>query len=171
MAEEMQQTNQSEELDLGTIQASWEFPEFTAYERGPLWYITAIIVGIALIAFGIFTQNYLFIVLIILFAIIIYLRIQRKPQILTIAIHDRGITVGERSQYKWSDINSFWIIYEPPEVKNLYIDFKGIRPDITVQLEDQNPLEIRKLLSQFIPEDIERENETFSDGFSRMFKL
>ncbi len=157
--------------DLGNAITAWEFPEFIKYERSRTWYITAIIVGILLIIFSISTQNYLFIVLILLFGLIIYLQGNRQPRMLTFTIHERGISIGERMHHPWSDLNSFWIIYEPPQVKNLYLDFKGIRPDLTVQLQDQNPLEIRKLLSQYISEDLEKENESFSDGVSRMFKF
>ncbi|MCH7492666.1 hypothetical protein IID19_03715, partial [Patescibacteria group bacterium] len=62
--------------------------------------------------------------------------------------------------------------YEPPEVKNLYFDFKtGIRPSISISLESQNPVNIRKKLLEYLEEDTEKENESFSDGLSRMLKL
>lgn len=164
--------NQQEQTpDFGAVKASWEFPEFVKYNRGFLWYIGTAIVIVLLIIFSIASQNYLFIVLILLFAFIMFLRDRRDPKMLTIKLQDRGVSIGERMYYPWSDIKSFWIIYEPPEVKNLYLDFKGLRPDITIQMQNQNPLEIRKILSDHVIEDVERENESFSDGFSRMFKL
>ena len=100
------------------------------------------------------------------------MRSRRNPALLRITITEDGIEIGDKNFYKWQDIDKFWIVYEPPAVKNLYLDFKaGLRPSITIFLENQNPLIVRKILLQYINEDTERENETFSDGFSRMLKL
>ena len=158
--------------DHGKALASWEFPEFIKQERTPSWYILAFIVIIALLAFAFFTQSYLFGVVIILFGAVYYMRSRRSPALMRITITEDGIEIGDKNFYPWKDVDKFWIVYEPPAVKNLYLDFKaGLRPSITVFLENQNPLNIRKFLLQYIPEDIERENETLSDGFSRMLKL
>ena len=56
--------------------------------------------------------------------------------------------------------------------KNLYFDFKtGIRPSLTILLGDQNPLTVRKILLEYLKEDTEKENETFTDTVSRLLKL
>jgi len=158
--------------DHGKTLASWEFPEFKKPERTASWYVLAFIVTIALLAFAFFTQSYLFGVVIILFGAVYYMRSRRNPTLLRIVVTEDGIEIDGKNFYKWQDIDKFWIVYEPPAVKNLYLDFKaGLRPSITVFLENQNPLNIRKILLQYISEDTERENETFSDGFSRMLKL
>ena len=64
------------------------------------------------------------------------------------------------------------MIYEPPEVKNLYIEFKNVlRPRLGIPLQNEKPLEIRDLLLKHLPENKEREHEPISDGLSRFFKL
>ena len=159
-------------VDHGKTLVSWEFPEFKKPERTTSWYVLAFIVTVALLAFAFFTKSYLFGVVIILFGAVYYLRSRKNPALLRMAISEDGIKIGNKDFYRWQDIDKFWIVYEPPEVKNLYIDFKaGLRPSITIFLENQNPLNIRKILLQYITEDTEQENETFSDGFSRMLKL
>ncbi|MCH7492634.1 hypothetical protein IID19_03545 [Patescibacteria group bacterium] len=158
--------------DHGDVLASWDFPEFVKYQRTLGWYIITSVVVLAFILFGIFTQNYLFIVLIAIFIIIYVMRSRREPIKLNVSLTEDGIEIGTETFYKWKDIKSFWIIYEPPEVKNLYFDFKtGIRPSISISLESQNPVNIRKKLLEFLTEDTEKENESFSDGLSRMLKL
>lgn len=166
-----EENNTVQPPDLGADLLHWEFPEFVPYRRGFWWYVIAISITIGLVIFGLITHNYLFLVLILLFGLIIYLRGRRKPAQLEIAIRERGIQLGSRSFYRWSDIKSFWIIYEPPEVKMLYLEFKGFRPSLSVFLQNQNPLEVRKILGKHLVEDVEKENESFSDGFGRMFKI
>lgn len=172
MATEKNESNKHETMDHGKTVMSWDFPEFVIHKRTTLWYFWAIVITSGLILFALFSQNYLFLIVITLFVMVYILRTKRKPAILTVNITEDGISIGEKTFYTWKQIKKFWIIYEPPEVKNLYIDFDAsLRPSITISLENQNPLNVRKLLAQYLEEDIEKENESFSDGFSRMLKL
>ncbi|MBU0963998.1 hypothetical protein KKC06_03090 [Patescibacteria group bacterium] len=159
-------------IDHGETLAAWDFPEFTKYKKSALWYLVMIITVTGLVLFGIFTQSYLFIILIFILIVIYVMRSRREPSLLSINITEDGISIGQNTFYKWKDIRSFWIIYEPPEIKNLYFDFKtGLRPSISISLENQNPLRIRKMLSEYLPEDTDKENESFSDGLGRILKL
>ena len=47
----------------------------------------------------------------------------------------------------------------------------GFRPSVTISLENQNPLEIRQILLEYLTEDVDKENESVSDGVSRLMKL
>ncbi|KKU49315.1 MAG: hypothetical protein UX68_C0001G0063, partial [Parcubacteria group bacterium GW2011_GWA2_46_9] len=70
------------------------------------------------------------------------------------------------------DLKSFWIIYEPPEVKMLYFDFKNAwRPRLPIPLQDENPIEVRRLLLKYLEEDLSRESEPTSDALSRLLRL
>ena len=158
--------------DHGKILATWDFPEFQKYKRTKTWYVLMIILVATLAIFAITTQNYLFLVIIGLFVIISFMRSRREPAIINLEIFEDGIGIGQQNFYEWKDIKSFWIVYEPPKVKNLYLDFKAsLRASVTISLENQNPIKIRKILADYLVEDTEKENETFSDGLSRMLKL
>lgn len=168
----MPEQNNESKKDHGKVLATWPFPEFKQYVRTKTWYIAAIIVLAGLALFGILTQNYLFVVLIAIFIVIYVMRARRQPVMLSCSIMEDGLGVGEETFYEWKDLKSFWIIYEPPEVKNLYFEFKsGLRPSITISLENQNPLKIRKILLEYLTEDTAKENESFSDGLGRVLKL
>lgn len=157
--------------DHGKILASWTFPEFIKYERTIGWYIGISIVIIAIAVFAIMSKSYLFLIFIILVIGIYYLRGKREPTMIKFNITEDGLEVGE-SFYQYKDIKNFWIIYEPPEVKMLYFDFKtGIRPRLSILLENQNPLKVRKILLDYLEEDLTKENESFTDGMMRMLKL
>jgi len=162
----------SAEIDHGNVFASWEFPEFKKFKKSKIWYLVAIIVLALLVLFSVLTTNYLFIVIIGLFVVIYVMRNRLDPGLLPIQLTEDGVVIGEKTFYEWAEIKTFWIIYEPPEVKNLYLDFRSsFRATVSVSLENQNPLNIRKILLNYLKEDTEKENESFSDGLSRMLKL
>ncbi|XOU94447.1 MAG: hypothetical protein ACNFW9_00080 [Candidatus Kerfeldbacteria bacterium] len=158
--------------DPGKLLTSWDFPEFQKYSRSFIWYLIIALIVIGLTIFAISTQGYLFLGIILLYIFIYYIRAKREPLTLQIKIFEDGIQISDNTFYEWKEIKQFWIIYEPPEVKNLYLEFKtGFKPSITISLENQNPLNIRKILLEYIIEDTDKEDESFSDGFSRLLRL
>lgn len=158
--------------DPGKLLTSWDFPEFQKYHRSKIWYLIMGLILIGLVAFAISTQGYLFLGIILLYIFIYYIRAKRDPLNLQIQIFEDGIQISDNTFYEWKEIKQFWIIYEPPEVKNLYLEFKtGFKPSITISLENQNPIQVRKILLEYLMEDTDQENESFSDGFSRLLRL
>lgn len=152
------------------ILAAWEFPEYNVYDRSPNWFFTAIGVGAFLVFYAVFTQNFLFAMIIILSALILFFQIYRSPRSVVFGVLPHGLAVGD-SFYKYQDINKFWIIYEPPHVKKLYLDFKSnLKPHLVIPLENQDPLRVRKVLKRFLQEDLEVK-ESFTDYLSRIFKI
>ena len=149
----------------------WSFSEFRQHSRGNGWFvwfgiITAIVIGISL-----FTNNYLFAIIIILFVLIIFLQNWKRPRKILFAITPQGIEV-DGSKIFMRDISEFWIVYSPPDVEKVYFQFHSIlRPALGVDLEGQNPLQIREILIQYLPENLDKEEEPFSDEMARYFKL
>ena len=93
------------------------------------------------------------------------------PAQLMVSIFEDGIQAGENF-YAYRDLKSFWIIYEPPEVKTLYFDFKSAwRPRLPVPLAEENPVEVRRFLLKYLEEDLSRESEPTSDALSRLLRL
>ncbi|MFA5030579.1 MAG: hypothetical protein WC495_03260 [Patescibacteria group bacterium] len=157
--------------DHGKRHASWVFPEFEDHNRGRRWYIIASIILVGIIIYGIASANYLFAVFFALAAFVYAIRIPRKPRLISLAITEDGLEVHE-TFYAYKDLEKFWIVYEPPEVKTLYITFTSkIRPLLTIPLESQNPLVIREILLRYLKEDLERDEELLSDVLQRKLKL
>ncbi len=160
-----------EEKKSSQVLMSWKFPEFIKPERTKTWYIIASLIGISLFLWAVFTFNYLFALIILIVGSIILFERKKEPQDLDFKITERGLEVGSKF-YFYRDIKSFWIIYDPPEVKNLYFNFKsGLRFRITIPLLDQDPLKVRKILLKFLEEDLSKENEPFLEQLSRILKL
>ena len=157
--------------DLGKTLAQWQFPEFVKYKRSRNWYIIAGTIVVLLLIYSAVTANILFAMIIIIASIIFIINQRRDPRTVSFKISEEGIVVDE-TLYEWPEIKNFWIIYEPPKVKNLYFEFKSLMlPRLPIPLQDQDPVKIREMLLDYIDEDIEREGEPISDGISRTLKL
>jgi hypothetical protein len=168
--EERQLTTPGNEI-MGDLIAAWQFPEYIEYKRGLLWYVIAIAVILGLLAYALFTDNRLFMIIIILSTVIFVIANSRKPEIIQFAIAEGGIIIKDKF-IPYIDINNFWIIYQPPFVKTLYFEPRALlSPRIQVHLTDQNPSEVRELLLQFLDEDLEKEEEPQSEAWGRVFRL
>ena len=155
----------------GQLLLTWEVDEYPRYDRGRTWYMVSLVLGALLLIYAVATGNFLFALIILMSALVIYLSTLGEPARMTVALTDAGVGVGEEF-YPFKEIRRYWFIYDPPEVKNLYLDFKSpFRPRLAVALEDQNPNVVRTVLGQFVHEDFSEEEEPFTDFIGRIFKI
>lgn len=153
------------------ILISWDFPEFEKYERNRTWYLIASLIFIALLIYAVFTANFLFAVIIIFVSIILYFQEKHEQIIVTFAITPDGLILGEKF-YAFKEIKKFYLIYEPPEVKKLYIEFKNfLKPRLGIPLLEQNPVRVREILVNYLDEDLDKEYEPLTDKIGRFFKF
>jgi hypothetical protein len=149
----------------------WQFAETGNKEKNKKHYLIAMLVLAAFLIFAIFDKNFLFIVFLILTMLIITLEHKRKPLIVDFYIFEDGIKISDKF-YTWQDIKNFRIVYEPPQVKNIYFDFKGMLiPSISLPLEDEDPIKIREFLKKYISEDLSRPYEPLIDKINRWLGL
>ncbi len=164
---EEKNTNQP---DYGQVHFSWKFIEFPNYERTRRWYTIWVAVIALILLFSLLTANFLF-ALIILMAAMTFSLFHRTKGEVDFKITEDGILVNDRF-FEYKDLKNFFIIYEPPHIKTLYFEPKSLlNPRIPVNLEDQNPVQVRDVLKQYLEEDLDREYEPITDQVSRMFKL
>lgn len=156
----------------------WDFLEYHAEARSTAWYIVAGAFSAALFVWAALTANYLFALIIALFVFIMFLHDARKPQTMRFAITAQGITLGFRDELesqrliRWRDLESFWVLYEPPEVKNLYFHYKSFwSPHLAVPLGKEDPVKVRRTLKKYLEEDTSKEHEPFADLMRRVLKL
>lgn len=151
---------------------SWKIPEHDVYERGKSWYLVFSLVVAALLLYGLFVQNFLFAVIIIVGALIILLHDSQESPYISFSITDEGVHVGNKF-HDFDEFEQFAIVYKPDqEIKNLYLDFKNkLKPMLSVSLEDKNPVYIRNVLTEYLEEDTERTDPPFSEEMSRLLKI
>lgn len=148
----------------------WSAPEFQHYERGPLWFTIGGALVLVLVLYGIWSGSWTESIVFLLLASVYYLTHHEKPRQIDVILSEMGVKVGDKT-YPFSAIKTFWILYHPPHVKKI-----GFRPvenwahDVTISIEDQNPVELRNFLVTQIPE-WEGKQETFTELLTRFFKL
>src|SRR3989344_1733904 len=164
------QPAQDQSNDAGQVILAWEYPEFIQFRRGVIWYIVASILTVALLTYAFFTDNRLFMIIIILTAIIFVLANVRQPEKITFAVTDSGVIIKDKF-LPFRIFKSFWLIYQPPAVKTLYLEpHSFFSPRIQVHLESQDPVSVREALLQFLTEDLEKEDEPQSEVLGRLLK-
>lgn len=73
---------------------------------------------------------------------------------------------------EYNSLDHFYIVYFPPKVKNLYLQPKNLlRPIIVVPLENENPIEVRAALLNYLQENLEKEEMPTHEAISRILKL
>lgn len=157
--------------DFGEVLASWQFQEFFQHQRGRVWYIIFILAIVGLLIFAYTSKNPLFAIIIILGLIVYVISEKRGPQTIEIALTEDGVILHNKF-IDYEDLDSFYIIYYPPLVKNLYLQPRNsFKPLISIPLEDQNPVEIRRLLLAYLAEDLEKEEAPLTEGLTHRLKL
>ena len=87
------------------------------------------------------------------------------------AITEDGIFIGNKF-IDYEDLRSFYIIYYPPEIKNLYFETKSIiKQRIAIPLEGQDPVYIRELLLEYLDEDLEKEEIPTSESITNILRF
>lgn len=157
--------------DRGAVRLEWTHPEFTQHQRGAAWYVLFALVAGGLLTYAIITSNYLLAIAVILFGFIMLNYHRHEPRPIPFEIRDKGIVVGS-TYLPFSSLQSFWIIYQPPHIKTLYFLRKArLRNEISIPLIETNPLSVRKLLENTLPEDLSKETETPNDSLARILKI
>jgi hypothetical protein len=165
------QNAQDQALDVGNEILSWETWEFPPMERSRRWYVIASTVGLFLLLYALFTANFVFGIIILMFAVITILRDLKRPSRVPVYLTTSGLVFGNE-YFRYEDIRDFSLSYEPPVVKNLYVTFHGrLRPMLSIDIEEMNPNEVRQALLPFAYENLEREGESLTDILRRVYKL
>ena len=123
----------------------------------------------AIIIYAVYTNSPIMAITFILIGMVGYIFLNKEPQIIDFAITPRGIVAG-REIYEFENIESFWIFYEPNHLKIVSLHMKHkFLPYIHIPVHEEDPVEIRALLMECIPE-IKQEHDIV-DAFERIIGL
>jgi len=150
---------------------TWQVDEYHQHARSRTWYILGAIVSVALIVYAIATANFLFAVIILMIGIITLLSTFSAPDKIEVILTTTGVVLGN-AFYPYKDIKDFSLVYDPPEIKVLYLDFhKPWLPLVSVPLEEVDPNRVRETLLPFSLENLDRAEESLTDVVRRLYKL
>jgi hypothetical protein len=161
----------NEQNDYGETLAQWDFPEFIKQKRSTAWYFWLIVLFGALLVYAFININFLFAIIIIMSAIVFYLIYRREPEQIIFRIMEDGVE-SDGHFFPYELAKHFFIIYKPPEIMYLFVEFKSTtKPRLNIPLMNQNPLEIRRILAEYLTENLEKEDEPLSNYLTRVLKL
>lgn len=167
----MSEKIKKEDESHGKILLSWKFLEHPQYQRKKSWYVISGLLLLVFMIYAIFTSNPLFAIFLFLFGLIVFLHAKRPPLELEFKVFEDGIMVGSKF-YEWTEIKNFHLVYQPPKTKRLYFDLKNVFVfDVSVSLERQDPLKVRKILKEYLDEDTERKEENIVDKMNHWLKI
>ncbi len=171
MAEEQENTENSRPgAQHNQAQLAWKAPEFINHYRGVRWFLIAGILTILLIGYAIYSQSATMAIVFVVLAGVYYLTHNQEPKIINVEITDLGVYAG-KDFYPFNQINAFWINYHPPYVHNLTLRLSDkTRTKVVIQLDVQNPVEVRRTLAKEIPE-VEGGNESLMEILIRLLRL
>jgi hypothetical protein len=156
---------------IGSIAYEWDVREYDEHDRPRSWYIVMITLGIILVFFGIFSNNFLFSLIILLFAIILYIQAHQEPQEVPVALTDVGVVVGNRL-YQYNEFANFFILFEPGTITSVFFVPKAtLKPRIELDVGTLDVVEVRSFLTQFLTEDLDAEEIPVSEHFRRNWLL
>lgn len=136
----------------------WQAPEFVKYEKNSNWLGLWLIISITAVTLAIIFKNFLFAVFLIFAALSVFLQGLKDPKIVTFKITPRGVEIGKKL-LSYDDIESFWILYEPPHTKELLLQTKKMSMgQVSIPIEKENPVHIRQALINYIPEKEEKQS-------------
>ena len=121
-------------------------------------------------AFAIYDRSIITIITFALIILMIFVISTQAPREITCKITKTGISLGN-TLYPYKTIKTFWIMYNPPEIKTLNFETTAyINNTIIVQLGNQDPVTVKLALSQYLLEDLNRE-ESATDALARRLKI
>ncbi|MBI4158240.1 MAG: hypothetical protein HY505_01275 [Candidatus Yanofskybacteria bacterium] len=150
--ESIQKNNES-----ASPKISWEAPSF--YYNPQKRYLSLVTMALmaGAVALLIFKYDTLTSIFLILASVVLLLYSKQRPTISKITVGQSGILVND-IMYYYKDLRSFWIDYNPGGPKELSLESaKWYMPYVKVLLNEQNPIEVRSLVINFLPEK-EHEN-------------
>ncbi|MFH0969261.1 MAG: hypothetical protein V1804_02020 [Patescibacteria group bacterium] len=130
----------------------WSALEHEPYSVGKRFYFFGTIILAAVIAYALIYNSPIMAITFILIGVVGYLFLQKEPRIVNFKINSKGI-MAEREIYEFENLKSFWIFYDPPYEKILSLESKNrLMPHIHIPLDNEDPVKIRQILIDFIPE-------------------
>jgi len=178
-SEEMEEINEAEEENLEKNETlekvlenslmHWQAPEYEKYEKGRRWYLYAALVLLAIIGYAVYTNSPIMAITFILIGVVGYIFINREPKTIGFAITRDGIIAG-REIYEFDHIKSFWIFYEPHDIKVVSLHTKSMfMPFVHIPIHEEDPVEIRRILLEYTPEV--KQDPSLVDTFERLLGI
>lgn len=153
------------------VYISFSSPAYRASRKPLAWYIIMAVILLVFVSWGILTESYIVSATFLILGGVYFLLQRHEAPFLEVEIGDLGIRFG-KDFYPYSEINSFWIYYDPPALAALnFLVKRKVMSQITIDFPLGLPVaKLRNFLLSQLPEQAERE-ESMSESFIRHMGL
>lgn len=154
---EMQETHDLRDVDddvedLATL-AEWYAPEHDHQDKSPMWFTIVAVGAAVLVAWFLFTFNFIGAITVAFASIVLYRVAQHEPKVMRYRLMTDGIAINN-TLYHYRDIAAFNIVYHPGNVKAVFVKSKKhFTPLLHMSIGDADPVAIRDILIEFATED------------------
>jgi hypothetical protein len=149
---------------------SWQAPEFRHYEKNAGWYTTLVSVCVLIVGYFVIQKDY-FAALTMAFigaALIFFSR--HVPNTVDIELTHKHVRFGNML-FPYKHIKSFWVVHNENH-KTLNLETTTYLNNLLIlELEDQDPEEIRMFMLQYLPEHPTYNKETFAQKLMHKLKF
>lgn len=149
---------------------TWRARTRPKHERSALWYILAITFVLLMILYGLKSDSWGLVILMIMSTCVYYfLSLRPEPTVKTIYLLEEGVQLDVEF-FPWKTLLGFWF-QRYPEYTQLHIEHKEAwRYDLIIQTGAVSMANIRQVLSRQLPEHSDR-TERVLDKISRICKI
>ena len=149
---------------------TWKAQSHQVQTRTSVWYAGFGFVSLGLILFAIFTHSVITLITFVLMIAVMLILSAQAPRSLTYKLTKTGIAAGS-TVYPYKIIKTFWIVYNPPEVKTLNFETSAyLNNKISLELNEQDPVMVKRFLSQYLVENLDRD-ESITETLARRLKI
>ena len=137
---------------------SWGAPSFyyNPQKKYLALVVFALVAGAAALLF--YDRDMLLAIFLMLASLVLILYANKKPEISEIKVDQTGVSISDKVYY-YRELKSFWIDYNPDGPKELSLESrKWYLPHIKVSIEKEDPVELRSLMINFVPEKIHEQS-------------
>jgi len=135
-----------------TDRFEWETPSFynNPHKKYLALVVIALLSGAGALIF--YNRDILMVIFLILSSFVIVLYANKQPSALKIVVNNSGVSIDDTTYY-YRNLKSFWLDYDPHGIKELSLEAKKwYIPYIRISIEKQNPVSLRSLMINFVPE-------------------
>ncbi|MDO8676194.1 MAG: hypothetical protein Q7K16_00850 [Candidatus Azambacteria bacterium] len=162
--------NAPEEISSASSEIDWKIEEPDHLPKNAEWFWALSILALALIVFSILLKNYLLIIIVALAAFVIYVRKNKRRELIDFRLDNQGLHIDHRF-YPYENFESFWIFpaqFEQRIEREIAFHFKKhLTPLLIIPFYNNDETSIRKTLNKYLEET--EENESFIDLLRKKF--
>jgi len=107
----------------------WQAEEFETHRRGWAWYLTTILVIVVLVAYTVYTRQWLLAGVVGAAGLVLYLSNRMRPRMMEYRIDPSGLSIGNRI-FTFDQLKSFWFYTRESQVYLNLVSVMRLMPSL-----------------------------------------